>query len=281
MNANLKQYNDICFELSKKITESYSTSFTHGIKTLGQKYHMPIFAIYGFVRLADEIVDSFHEFNKAELLKDFVAQTYKAIEDKISTNTVLHAFQLIVNEYNIERELIDAFLLSMEMDLDKKVYNKELYTKYIYGSAEVVGLMCLHVFVSGNVNEYQRLREPARKLGAAFQKVNFLRDMKSDFADRGRVYFPSVDFAVFDDNAKKAIEADIDADFAEAYHGIMQLPEDVRPGVYTAYIYYLELLKKIKGVSASEVLKKRFRIADSMKFLLLLRTHARFKMGIS
>lgn len=280
MNANLKQYDNICFELSKKITESYSTSFTHGIKTLGQKYHMPIFAIYGFVRLADEIVDSFHEFNKTELLGDFIKQTYQAIENRISTNTVLHAFQLIVNKYNIELELINAFLTSMEMDLDKKSYSNDSYKKYIYGSAEVVGLMCLHVFVDGNVSEYQRLREPARRLGAAFQKVNFLRDMKSDFAERGRVYFPGVDFDVFDDVAKKQIEADIEADFAEAYAGIMKLPEDVRPGVYTAYIYYLELLKKIKGVTAAELVKKRFRIADSMKFLLLLRTHARFKIGI-
>ena len=275
----MKEYNETCLELSKLITERYSTSFTRGIKTLHKRFHLPIFGIYGFVRLADEIVDTFHEYDNRTLLERFKKDTALALEEKVSTNPVLHAFQLIVHQYEIDRELIDAFLYSMEMDLDERTYDEAFYNKYIYGSAEVVGLMCLHVFVEGDKALYKKLVDPARKLGAAFQKVNFLRDMKSDFVERGRVYFPGVDFSNFDNAAKKQIEEDIDKDFRAAYPGMMELPKDVQPGVYTAFIYYRELLKKIQKVPASEVKNIRIRVPDSEKLVLLLRTYSKY--GIS
>lgn len=276
----MQEFNDLCFDLSKVITQRYSTSFTRGIKTLHKRFHYPIYAIYGFVRLADEIVDTFHEFNKKDLLERFKDETYKAIEEKISTNPVLQSFQVIVNQYHIERELIDAFLYSMEMDLYKNNYDNSLYDKYIYGSAEVVGLMCLRVFCENDEALYQRLVEPARKLGAAFQKVNFLRDMKSDYKERGRVYFPGVDFDHFSNETKKQIESDIDQDFRAAYPGVMALPKDVRPGVYVAFIYYRALLKKIQNLPASKVKQERIRVPDNEKFALLLRTYYRFGLNI-
>lgn len=272
----MKEYNSLCLELSTVITHRYSTSFTAGIKTLHKRFHQPIYAIYGFVRLADEIVDTFHDFDKKSLLEKFKAETFKAIEEKISTNPVLHSFQLIVHQYKIEKELIDAFLYSMEMDLDKKNYNDAFYQTYIYGSAEVVGLMCLRVFCEGDAMLFEKLKEPARKLGAAFQKVNFLRDMKSDYAERGRVYFPGVDFNNFTNESKKRIEEDIDKDFKAAYPGMMQLPKDVQPGVYTAFIYYRELLKKIKNVPASKVKQTRIRVPDFKKLILFGRTITKF-----
>lgn len=275
----MKEYNDTCLELSKLITERYSTSFTRGIKTLHKRFQLPVFGIYGFVRLADEIVDTFHVYDKRTLFERFKKDTYLALDEKVSTNTVLHAFQLIVHQYKIERELIDAFLYSMEMDLEERTYDEAFYNKYIFGSAEVVGLMCLHVFVEGDDALYKKLVEPARKLGAAFQKVNFLRDMKSDFIERGRVYFPGVDFTKFDNAAKKQIEEDIDKDFRAAYPGMMQLPKDVQPGVYTAFIYYRELLKKIQKVPAEKVKDIRIRVPDAEKLMLLLRTYSKY--GIS
>ena len=276
----MQEFNNLCLDLSKVITQRYSTSFTRGIKTLHKRFHFPIYAIYGFVRLADEIVDTFHDFNKKELLNRFKDDTYRAIADGISTNPVLQSFQLIVNEYKIEKELIDAFLYSMEMDLYKNEYDDSLYNKYIYGSAEVVGLMCLRVFCEKDEVLYQRMVEPARKLGAAFQKVNFLRDMKSDYKERGRVYFPGVDFDHFDNTSKKQIEADIDKDFRAAYPGVMALPKDVRPGVYVAFIYYRALLKKIQDLPASQVKHERIRVPDNEKFALLLRTYYRFGLNM-
>ena len=275
----MKEYNETCLELSQLITERYSTSFTRGIKTLHKRFHLPIFGIYGFVRLADEIVDTFHEYDKKTLFERFKKDTDLALTEKVSTNPVLHAFQLVVHQYEIDRELIDAFLYSMEMDLEERVYDEAFYNKYIFGSAEVVGLMCLHVFVEGDKALYKKLVAPARKLGAAFQKVNFLRDMKSDYVERGRVYFPGVDFSNFDNEAKKQIEEDIDRDFRAAYPGMMELPKDVQPGVYTAFIYYRELLKKIQKVPASEVKNIRIRVPDSEKLMLLLRTYSKY--GIS
>ncbi len=276
----MQQYNNLCLDLSTIVTHRYSTSFTRGIKTLHKRFHKPIYAIYGFVRLADEIVDTFHEFDKKTLLLNFKKETWLAIDNKISTNPILHAFQLIVNKYNIDRELIDAFLYSMEMDLDTTSYDDSFYQKYIHGSAEVVGLMCLRVFCEGDKQIYEKLVEPARRLGAAFQKVNFLRDIKSDFQERGRVYFPGVDFTKFDNSAKKIIEDDIDKDFKAAYPGLMQLPKDVKPGVYTAFIYYRELLKKIQKVPANQVMQMRIRVPDSEKFVLLLRTYSKFGFNI-
>ena len=267
------------YKCSKLITQEYSTSFTMGIQALHKKYHMPVYAIYGFVRYADEIVDTFHQYDKKLLLDRFRQDTYRAIRDKISLNPVLHAFQLVVNQFNIEHDLIDAFLKSMEMDLYKSDYTPDSYNEYIYGSAEVVGLMCLRVFCNGNEEEYQRLKKPACALGAAFQKVNFLRDMKSDFDDRGRVYFPGVDFTQFDCNTKEAIEADIQKDFDEAYKGIMQLPKEAKPGVYLAYIYYLKLFQKIKACSAAKVLTERIRVPDFRKLLLFFSTFVKYRFN--
>lgn len=276
----MEQFNDLCLELSTVITHRYSTSFTRGIKTLHKRFHKPIYAVYGFVRLADEIVDTFHQFDKKTLLEKFKNETYEAIEKKVSTNPVLHSFQLIVNEYKIEHDLIEAFLYSMEMDLYKMEYDEKFYNTYIYGSAEVVGLMCLRVFCEGNDKLFHQLKEPARRLGAAFQKVNFLRDIKSDFTERGRVYFPGIDFAKFTNDDKKKIEQDIDKDFRAAYPGMMQLPKDVQPGVYTAFIYYRELLKKIQRVPASRVQQMRIRVPDFEKLILLGRTISKFGLHV-
>lgn len=265
-------YTTTTLECSRLITQRYSTSFTLGIKTLDEKLRLPIYAIYGFVRYADEIVDTFHDFDKKELLERFKKDTYQAIEEKISLNPVLHSFQLVVNEYGIERELIDAFLKSMEMDLTKDSYTQNQYSEYIYGSAEVVGLMCLHVFCGQNKEQYLKLKDPAKRLGAAFQKVNFLRDIKSDFDDRGRVYFPKVDFNSFTEEDKTAIEEDIRLDFEAALEGIRQLPSSARGGVYLAYVYYTKLFSKIQHTPSKKILNERIRVPDLIKLALLAKT---------
>jgi 15-cis-phytoene synthase len=268
-------------ECSKLITQRYSTSFTLGIKTLDKKFHLPIYAVYGFVRYADEIVDTFHEKDKKALLERFKNDAYQAIEEKISLNPVLHAFQLIVNQYNITKDLIEAFLKSMEMDLDFKTYNDSRYHEYIYGSAEVVGLMCLKVFCEGNNELYESLKSPACKLGAAFQKVNFLRDIKSDFEERGRVYFPGVDFNSFDKTTKQLIEEDIQKDFDEALDGIRRLPMGAKMGVKVAYLYYQKLFDKIKGLPPETITHQRVRIPNSRKLSLLLGTYFETKLGFN
>jgi phytoene/squalene synthetase len=265
----MELYNNTCNECSQLITNRYSTSFSMGIRVFDKRFRAPIYAIYGFVRFADEIVDTFHQYDKAELLARFRRETYLAIEEGISLNPVLQAFQVVVNQYGIERALIDAFLDSMEMDLHFNTYEDSLYKKYIYGSAEVVGLMCLRVFCEGNDDAYQRLKEPACSLGSAFQKINFLRDMKSDFDDRGRVYFPGVDFTQFTNEDKTQIEADIKKDFDDAYKGIVQLPKGARFGVYLAYVYYTNLFKKIRSAPANQVKQQRIRVADGKKIYLL------------
>lgn len=265
-------YQKTTYQCSKLITQNYSTSFSLGIKTLDKKFHEPIYAIYGFVRLADEIVDTFHDFDKEMLLKRFKKDTYCAIYEGISLNPVLHCFQEVVKQYHIEQELIDAFLHSMEMDLHKIAYTKENYNEYIYGSAEVVGLMCLRVFCEGDIDMFEKLKDDARSLGAAFQKVNFLRDLKSDFQDRGRVYFPGVDFNDFGVDAKKQIEKDIEEDFKKAYRGITRLPNGARKGVYLAYVYYLKLFEKIKKTPATRIQSERIRVSDTVKFALLAKT---------
>ncbi|MGD1892121.1 MAG: phytoene/squalene synthase family protein [Cyclobacteriaceae bacterium] len=267
------------FKCSKLITQHYSTSFTLGIKTLHTRFHYPIYAIYGFVRYADEIVDTFHDHDKTTLLDRFEQDTYQAIEEKISLNPVLHSFQSVVNEYHIQRELISAFLKSMRMDLDQQTYDDPLYHEYIYGSAEVVGLMCLRVFCEGDDKLYQSLEEPAKKLGAAFQKVNFLRDIKSDYYERGRIYFPNVDFSDFTQDAKQKIEDDIQADFDDAYQGIIRLPTGAKLGVYLAYVYYLNLFKKIKQCSAARIAQERIRIPDNRKIALLVGTYFRHRFN--
>lgn len=273
-------FNKTALECSKLITEHYSTSFTLGIKTLDRRFHMPIYAIYGFVRYADEIVDTFHEYDKKTLLQRFKHDTYQAIEEGISLNPILQSFQLIVGQYKIEHELIEAFLKSMEMDLYCQDYDADGYNDYIYGSAEVVGLMCLRVFCEGDLAEFDRLRSAACKLGSAFQKVNFLRDLKSDFVDRGRTYFPGVDFNNFGGDAKQLIEADIQHDFDEAYVGIMNLPRGARMGVYLAYIYYQTLFNKIKQLSATRIQSERVRVPNPQKLALLAQTYLKYRLNV-
>jgi len=273
-------YSDSCFECSKLVTNRYSTSFSLGIKLFAKELRMPIYAIYGFVRFADEIVDTFHGYDKAALLAKFRQDTYDALEDKISLNPILHTFQQVVHRYNIGVDLIDAFLDSMAMDLDDYTYTTAVYKKYIYGSAEVVGLMCLRVFCDGNEEQYQSLKESACSLGSAFQKVNFLRDLKSDFEERGRVYFPGVDYHTFTDKDKQAIEADIKKDFDDAYEGIVKLPNGARLGVYLAYVYYTKLLSKITRESAARLADHRIRVSDGRKFMLLCNSAIRHRLNI-
>jgi 15-cis-phytoene synthase len=273
-------YTKTTLECSKIITEYYSTSFTLGIKTLHKRFHLPIYAIYGFVRYADEIVDTFEGYDKKTLLSRFKSDTYVAIEEEISLNPVLHSFQLIVNKYKIDHELIEAFLHSMEMDLYYADYNQEGYEAYIYGSAEVVGLMCLRVFCEGNLAEYDRLKADAKRLGSAFQKVNFLRDIKSDFQERGRTYFPDVDFTNFTLEDKKAIENDIQADFDAALRGILELPKGAKGGVYLAYKYYLRLFDKIKNCPASRIQNERIRVPDYQKMTLLASTYFQMRLNV-
>jgi len=257
---------------SKLITQEYSTSFSLGIKTLDKKFHEPIYGIYGMVRYADEIVDTFHDFDKKYLLEKFKRDTYEAIEQRISLNPVLHSFQKAVNEYWIPLPLIEAFFKSMEMDLYETAYGEAGYEEYIYGSAEVVGLMCLKVFANGDEKLYAELKAPARALGAAFQKVNFLRDMKSDFQERGRVYFPGIDFENFEQAAKQKIEAEIANDFAGAYKGIIALPAEARGGVLLAYKYYIKLFEKIQQVPVHKIKEARIRVPDFQKITMLLET---------
>ena len=273
-------FDQTALECSRLITKKYSTSFSLGIQALDKKYHMPIYGIYGFVRYADEIVDTFHDHDKKELLSHFRQETIRAIDRKISLNPVLHSFQMVVNQYNIGFDLIEAFLKSMEMDLDKTDYSLQGYKEYIYGSAEVVGLMCLKVFCEGNSKEYDALKAPACKLGSAFQKVNFLRDMKSDFEERGRTYFPGLSYQEFDRSAKVLIEDDIEQDFKDALVGIKNLPNGARLGVYLAYKYYQKLFLKIKNLSPETIASTRVRIPNSRKFSLLISTYCGVKLGL-
>ncbi len=277
---HLQLYHDVCKECSAHITKRYSTSFSLGIRMLDKSIRNPIYSIYGFVRFGDEIVDTFHEYPKEELFEEFKKDTWKAIRMGISLNPVLHSFQMVVNEYKIEDELVEAFLKSMEADLYQSEHEQQSYEEYIYGSAEVVGLMTLRVFCNGDDAEYHRLKPYARSLGAAFQKVNFLRDIKSDFQERGRVYFPGVDFENFTNTDKAIIEADIEKDFNHAYIGIKQLPENARFGVYLAYKYYRNLFDKIKRRDAGQVINKRIRINDFKKAVLLMKSAIVLKLGV-
>ncbi len=269
----LQQYHNTCYKLSKRLTISYSTSFSWGIKAFAPEYRDPIYAIYGYVRVADEIVDTFHEFDKKKLLDKFRQDTHEAIESGISTNPIIHAFQKVVKEYNIDTKLVDAFLDSMEMDLHESSYQRENYDTYIYGSAEVVGLMCLYVFVHGDVEKYKKLEHSARMLGSAFQKVNFLRDIKSDLAERGRIYLPDVNAEIMINNEnKKKLEKEIDEEFHQAFLGIKKLPIGVKLGVYSAYLYYIMLFKKIKSLDVNQLLSRRVRISNIYKFYLLCKS---------
>lgn len=267
-------------ECSKLITNRYSTSFSMGIKLFHKKFRMPIYGIYGFVRFADEIVDTFHESDKRYLLDKFKKDTYEAIEQKISLNPVLHSFQEVVNKYNIELDLIEAFLKSMEMDLDNSNYDSELYDEYIYGSAEVVGLMCLRVFCANDSEQYDALKEDAKALGSAFQKINFLRDIKSDYNERGRVYFPNVDYNNFTEEDKSLIEKDISEDFDKGLRGIRNLPAGSKFGVYIAYIYFVNLFNKISSAPIEEVKEKRIRVRNRKKVYLLAKSAVKLRLNL-
>ncbi|MEI6060448.1 MAG: phytoene/squalene synthase family protein [Bacteroidota bacterium] len=261
---------------SKMTTVVYSTSFSLGIRFFSKRFHDPIYGIYGFVRFADEIVDSFEGYDKNKLLKRFKEDTYIAIEEKISLNPILNNFQSVVNKYKIDKESVDLFLRSMEMDLEKVRYDQEKYEQYILGSAEVVGLMCLRVFCEGDLEKYDELKPSAMRLGSAFQKINFLRDLDADFKGLGRSYFPGIDVEHWDESTKSAIEADIEKDFANGLAGIRKLPDGARFGVYVAYVYFHELLLKIRRVKAEKILAQRIRIPDSRKYFLLLVAYLKF-----
>jgi len=274
-----KHYEDTCAKLSKKLTTAYSTSFSLGIKVFAPEYRNPIYSIYGWVRVADEIVDTFHQSDKRYLLNKFKEDTYEAIDQRISANPIIHAFQQVVHRYNIGSNLIDAFLKSMEMDLNEYSYDRNNYDEYIYGSAEVVGLMCLKIFVDGNKKKYDELEYSAKMLGSAFQKVNFLRDIKSDLQDRSRIYLPDVHQEMLINNtSKQKLEIEIDKEFHEAFNGIIKLPIGVKLGVYSAYLYYLMLFKKIKRLDVKELMTKRVRISNFYKLYLLIKSVFKVKV---
>ena len=274
------KFDFVSAQCSKLTTKTYSTSFSLGIYFLNNRLRNPIYSIYGFVRFADEIVDSFEGYDKKYLLDSFKHDTYNAIENRISLNPILNSFQHVVHQYNISKELIDSFLLSMEMDLFKTNYSKEKYDQYIFGSAEVVGLMCLCVFTDGNAGLYEELKPYSMKLGAAFQKVNFLRDMKDDYKTLGRTYFPNIEFSDFSSQAKAEIETEIEKDFNEALVGIKKLPSSSKGGVYLAYVYYYSLFKKIKNVPPQKILDGRIRISNGQKFGLMLNSMLQYKMNM-
>lgn len=273
-------FHDVSQECSRTTTERYSTSFSSAIRLLNPELRQPIYNIYGFVRFADEIVDTFHGHNKQHLLANFKKETYDAISEKISLNPILHSFQLTVNQYGIDLELVEAFFNSMEMDLDRKAYNRAGYEAYIYGSAEVVGLMCLYVFLNGDQQEYLRLKPYAQSLGAAFQKVNFLRDVKADYSQLDRTYFPGLDFSNFTEQQKREIENDIQKDFDHAYEGILLLPNKAKFGVYVAFKYYLSLFRKIKRMQPTRIMHERVRIPNFHKVMILLRAGVRNQLNI-
>ncbi|MEO8403545.1 MAG: phytoene/squalene synthase family protein [Chitinophagaceae bacterium] len=267
----LDLFNNVSEDCSRIVTEKYSTSFSSAIRLLHRDLRKPIFNIYGFVRFTDEIVDTFHDYDKKTLLEEFKKETYGAIERGICCNPILNSFQCTVNKYNIGHDLIEAFFQSMEMDLTRQTYDEKKYGEYIYGSAEVVGLMCLCVFCEGKEDMYEKLKGSARSLGAAFQKVNFLRDISADFNGLSRVYFPGCDFDNFTQQQKLQIEKDINNDFSEAYKGILKLPLKARFGVYVAYKYYLSLFKKIKKMEPQGIFEQRIRIPNYRKLIIILR----------
>ncbi|MDE0771537.1 MAG: phytoene/squalene synthase family protein [Salibacteraceae bacterium] len=273
-------FDDVSQRTSQQITQAYSTSFSLGISCLNPTVKDPIYGIYGFVRFADEIVDTFHDYDKKELLEEFRQDTFKAINRGISLNPILNSFQHAINDFNIDHDLIHTFLDSMEMDLQDVKYTQANYEKYILGSAEVVGLMCLKVFVIGDDKLYHKLKPNAMKLGAAFQKINFLRDVKDDYEDLGRNYFPNVNIANMTNDEKATIEADIQSDFDAGYEGILQLPKRARFGVYLAYVYYFGLFKKIQNIPSSQIKKERIRIPNIGKYGLFVRSYVRHNIGL-
>ncbi len=274
-------FDTVSYACSVNVTKAYSTSFSSAVKMLAPSIRQDIYNIYGFVRFADEIVDSFHDYNKAELFHKFEIELDDAIKNKISLNPILNSFQHTVNRHNIKRELIDAFMKSMKLDLEKQEYKTtEEYHEYIYGSADVVGLMCLMVFVNGDEKKYNDLKESAMKLGSAFQKVNFLRDLKADFEDLNRTYFPNTDLTKLTESSKKEIIDDIENDFKLAYEGILRLPIEAKFGVYTAYRYYKRLLTRLKATPSTEIKNTRIRVPNYQKVELLARCYVKYRLNL-
>lgn len=275
-----KLFDELSYSISKETTQKYSTSFSLGILALGASIRPAIYAIYGYVRLADEIVDSFHGYDRSKLLERFRTETKLALEERISLNPILHSFQETVHRYGVDYRLIHQFLHSMEMDLHNIDYDREKYNEYILGSAEVVGLMCLQVFAEGDAATYERLKPYAMKLGSAFQKINFLRDLKQDYHVLGRTYFPDVDLAVFDNTIKSNIEKEIEAEFKEALIGIKKLPASAKFGVYLAYRYYWSLFCKIRNIPAQKIINQRIRIPNGQKISLAMSSYVQYKMAL-
>ena len=275
-----ERFDTLSATCSRETTRLYSTSFSLGILFFNKEIRHPIYAIYGFVRLADEIVDSFHDYPKLQMLAELKEETFTAIERGISINPVINSFQQAVNKYSINHNLIVQFLNSMEMDLADQIYTPEKYEEYVMGSAQVVGLMCLHVFTNGNEQEFERLRKPAMKLGSAFQKVNFLRDVNADYLELNRTYFPGVNLSAFSNENKRVIEEDILMELDEALDGIKQLPRSCRKGVYLAYVYYKQLFRKIAKVPAEKVMSERIRVSNGHKFYLMFDSLVRYKLNV-
>lgn len=276
-----KLFDEASYKCSKIITKKYSTSFSLAVTMLSPKIREDIYSIYGFVRFADEIVDSFHNYNKPQLIEDFEAEFYKAFHQGISLNPILNAFQLTVKKYNITDDLIQAFLNSMKQDINKTKYNTaEEYNNYIYGSADVVGLMCLRVFVNGDNEKYNQLKSYAMRLGSAFQKVNFLRDLKDDYEILNRSYFPGIDLKDLNWDSKNQIITEIENDFHEAFKGIKLLPVEAKFGVYTAFIYYKRLLMKLKNTPSEKIMNTRIRISNPVKISLLAKSFVAFKLNL-
>lgn len=273
-------FDNYSIEASVAVTKKYSTSFYKGVSFLDKKIRNDVHAVYGFVRFADEIVDSFHGFDKQGLLAEFKTETFNAIERKISLNPILNSFQFAVNKYEIDHDLILAFFHSMEMDLNPVEYDEGKYNEYIFGSAEVVGLMCLKIFVYGDREEYEKLKPYAKKLGSAFQKINFLRDLKDDLNDLGRLYFPHIGEGGISHEDKLKIELEIEDEFNEAYIGIKMLPKSSRLGVYVSYVYYTKLLKKIKRKTINDLMSERIRISDEKKLMLFFQSYLRNSVNV-
>lgn len=274
-------FDTISFDCSRNVTKSYSTSFSAAVKMLAPKIRQDIYNIYGFVRFADEIVDTFHEYNKEALFEMFEKDLDSALENKISLNPILNSFQYTVHKYNIPQSMIVAFMKSMKLDLHKSEYKTyDEYNEYIYGSADVVGLMCLKVFVNGDNQKFDELEHAAMRLGSAFQKVNFLRDLKADFEDLNRTYFPNTDLSRLDEHSKNEIIKEIEADFHAGFEGIVKLPLEAKFGVYTAFIYYKKLLSKLKKTPSMEIKNTRIRVADYQKFGLLAKCYVNYRLNL-
>ncbi len=273
-------FDKISFDCSKNVTKSYSTSFSVAVKMLAPNIRQDIYNIYGFVRFADEIVDTFHDYDKEVLFEMFEKDLERALQNKISLNPVLNSFQHTVHKFHIPQSMINAFMTSMKLDLQKTAYSFDEYNEYIYGSADVVGLMCLKVFVNGDDKKFSELEHAAMRLGSAFQKVNFLRDLKTDYEDLNRTYFPNTDLSQLDEHSKQIIIKEIEADFEAGFHGILKLPLEAKFGVYTAYVYYKKLLTKLKNTPSLEIKNTRIRVPNYQKFGLLAKCYLNYRLNL-